>query len=309
MSISMARRLAFGAVAVFAMLAMPFAATATVTGGCTAEGHSTSSSANITTDTVWHLRHDDVAGGSGTAPVKMTKASVAAYALGLALPIAGGDAKPGSDGDTAGSVEGVSVASYAILGKRFVVAGSASGAGAPCSGQIQIILDDVDPLFTLLGGGGILIAVVALLIIIALSRGGGGCLPRIVGGAFGFLGGCGAALAGEQFGVLDPTQLIGLIIAIAAALVGFFLPGVFGGGGGDTPTPPAQAAAQPAATPAPMTSQEYGDTATDIFKGGDTPASPSVGGSAEGNPASSDPMGAKGDDPLPPGGVGGGGPM
>jgi len=307
MSISMARRLAFGAAAMLAVLAVPMGASATVTNGCTAEGHSTSSSANITTDTEWHLRRDDVAGGSGTAPTNMTRASVAAYALGLALPIAGGESKPGDDGDTAGSVDGVSVSTYAILGKRFVVGGSASGPGGSCSGQILIVLDDVDPLFTLLGGGGILIAVVALLILIGLSRGGGGCLPRIVGGAFGLLGGTGAALAGEQFGFLDPTQLIGLVIAIAGAVVGFLVPGIFGGGGGDTPAP-----SQPdAAKPAPMAPEDYGDTATDIFKGGDEPAGPtsSVGGSASGTADPGARLGARGDDPLPPGGVGGGGPM
>lgn len=297
MSISMVRRLALSAVAVLALLALPLAVAATVTGGCTAEGHSTSSSANITTDTEWHLKRDDIAGGSGTAPVNMTRASVAAYALGIALPIAGGESKPGDDGDAAGAVDGVSVATYAILGKRFVVGGSASGAGAPCAGQILIILDDVDPLFTLLGGGGILIAVVALLILIGLSRGGGGCLPRIVGGAFGLLGGTGAALAGEQFGILDPTQVIGLVIAIAGAIVGFIVPGIFGGGG-DAPTPPAAAApSTPPATPAPMTPEDYANTATDVFKGGETPTGEGSTGDASSR------------ETYPGGGVGGGGPM
>ena len=305
MSISVVRRLAFGAVALVAMLAMPLVASATVGGGCTAEGHSTSTSANITSDTEWHLQSDDVAGGSGTAPSKMTKAQVVAYALGIGLPVAGGESKPGDEGDTAGGTDGISVATYAILGKRFVVGGSASGPGGSCSGSILIILDDVNPLFTLLGGGGILIAIVALLIILGLSRGGGGCLSRLMGGAFGLLGGTGAALAGEQFGMLDPTQLIGLIIAVAAGVVGFFLPGLFGGGGGDTPAP---AGAQPApAKPAPMTPEEYGNTATDVFKGDDTPSGTSVGGSASGDPNAN--LGAKGDDPIPPGGVGGGGPM
>lgn len=306
MSMSMVRRLTLGAATLIATLAMPLAAAATVGGGCTAEGHSTSTGANITSATEWHLQKDDVAGGSGTAPSKMTSARVAAYALGLGLPIAGGDSKPGDEGNTAGSVDGVSVAMYAILGKRFVVGGSASGPGGSCAGQILIILDDVNPLFTLLGGGGILIAIVALLILIGLSRGGGGCLSRLVGGAFGLLGGTGAALAGEQFGVLDPTQVIGLIIAIAAGVVGFFLPGLFGGGG-DTPAPAAGAPAP--AKPAPMTPEEYGNTATDVFKGDDTPAGSSVGGSASGDPDPNAKLGGKGDDPIPPGGVGGGGPM
>jgi hypothetical protein len=312
MSISMVRRLAMGAVAILALLALPLAVTATVTGGCTAEGHSTSSSANITTDTEWHLQSDDIAGGSGTAPTNMTRAQVVAYALGIGLPVAGGESKPGDDGDTAGAVDGIAVSTYAILGKRFVVGGSASGAGAPCAGQILIVLDDVNALFTLLGGGGILIAIVAFLILIGLSRGGGGCLPRLMGGLFGLLGGTGAALAGEQFGLLDPTQLIGLVIGIAGAIVGFLVPGIFGGGGGDAVTPAAAStpSAPAPAKPAPMTGEDYGNTATDIFKGGE-PAGPasSVGGSASGNPDPSAKLGAKGDDPLPPGGVGGGGPM
>jgi hypothetical protein len=308
MSISMVRRLAIGAAALVALLALPLAVSATVGGGCTAEGHSTSSSANITTDTEWHLQSDDIAGGSGTAPSKMTSAQVAAYALGIALPIAGGTSKPGDEGSAAGSVDGVAVATYAVLGKRFVVGGSASGPGGSCSGEILIVLDDVNPLFTLLGGGGILVALVAILILLGLSRGGGGCLPRLVGGAFGLLGGTGAALAGEQFGVLDPTEIIGLIIAIAAGIVGFLLPGIFHGGGGDTPAPAAPSQPAPART-APMTPDDYGNTATDIFKGGDAPADPSVGGSASGNPDPDARLGAKGDEPLPPGSVGGGGPM
>ena len=285
---SLIRRLVAAAALVGLLLAWPGAVGATITGGCTGEGHSTSSSANLTTDTEWHLRSSDVAGGSGTAPTKMKQANVAAYALGIALPIAGGTSQ---DGDTAGAVDGLSVSTYAILGKRFVVGGSASGDGAPCSGQIRIVLDDVDALFTVLGGGGILVAIVALLILLALSRGGGGCLPRLVGGVFGALGGCGAALAGEQFGVLDPTSFLGLLIAVAAAIVGFIIPGLFGGGGdgGDAtqPTPPAPTPPAPAA---PMAPSEMGSTAADIFNAGDAPASPPT-------------------ETYPSGGVGGGGPM
>ncbi|MBI2781439.1 MAG: hypothetical protein HYX55_06560 [Chloroflexi bacterium] len=285
---SLIRRLVAAAALMGLALVWPGAVGATVTGGCTGEGHSTSSSANLTTDTEWHLRSSDVAGGSGTASTKMKQANVAAYALGIALPIAGGTSQ---DGDTAGAVDGLSVSTYAILGKRFVVGGSASGDGAPCSGQIRIILDDVNPLLTVLGGGGILVAIVAILILLALSRGGGGCLPRLVGGVFGALGGCGAALAGEQFGFLDPTSFFGLLIAVAAAIVGFLIPGLFGGGGGsDDATPPASPTPTPAAREAPMTPSDMGSTAADVFNAGDTPASPPS-------------------ETYPGGGVGGGGPM
>jgi hypothetical protein len=211
----------------------------------------------------------------------MTKANVYAFALGIALPITGGEAKPGSDGDSRGSVEGVSVASYSVLGARFTVRGTASGPGGECTGQFQVILDDVNPALTVLGGGGILVAIVALILILALMRGGRGCLPRLVGGTAGFVGGCGAGLAAEQFGAIDATTYLGLILGVAAAIVGFLVPGLAGGSTdvsdpGATTPPPAK----------PMTSQEYGDTATDVFKGGDEPGSS-----------------------MPSGGVGGGGPM
>lgn len=219
------------------LLAFPGSAGATITGGCTGEGHSTSSSANLTTETEWHMRSTDTAGGSGTSPAKMHSASVGAYALGIALPIASGTSE---DGETTGAVEGVSVATYAILGARFTVAGSASGDGQ-CSGQITIILDDVNPLLTVLGGGGILLAIIALFVLIALSRGGGGCAQRISGGLFGLLGGLGGALAAEQFGFLDPTEIFGLLIVIAAAILGFVVPGLFGGG----ETPPAAPTSPP----------------------------------------------------------------
>ena len=225
----------FGVVAALMALLLGFPATvgATITGGCTGEGHSTSSSANLTADTVWHLKRNDVAGGSGTSPAKIRSASVGAYALGIALPIASGTSE---DGETTGSVDGVNVATYAILGHRFVVAGSGSG-DAACSGEIEILLDDVDPLFTVLGGGGILLAIIGLLVLLMLTRSGGGCAQRLIGGLFGALGGGGAALAAEQFGFLDPTELIGLFVLIGGAILGFVVPGIFGGGGGDTPTP------------------------------------------------------------------------
>lgn len=224
---SLIRRFGATAALMGLLLAWPGAVGATITGGCTGEGHSTSSGANLTTGTEWHLKKDDVAGGSGTSPAKMKSASVGAYALGLRLPIASGTSE---DGETQGGVDGISIATYAILGHRFVVAGSASGDGQ-CSGEIEIILDDVDPLFTILGGGGILLALVGLIVLLLLSRSGGGCAQRVLGGLFGALGGLGGALAAEQFDLIDPTEPTGLFILIGAAILGFIVPGIFGGGG------------------------------------------------------------------------------
>jgi hypothetical protein len=305
---SVGRRLAAAVMLIGLLFGFPAAVGATITGGCSGEGHSTSTGANLTTDTEWHLKSTDVAGGSGTSPAKMKSANVGAYALGIALPIASGTSK---DGETQGAVDGLSVSTYAILGARFTVAGSASGDGQ-CSGQITIILDDVNPLFTLLGGGGILLALVGLIVLLLLSRSGGGCAQRLLGGFFGALGGGGAALAGEQFGLLDPTQLIGLFILIGAAIVGFLIPGIFGGGGGDTPTPlPAPATPAPQAAQ-PTTPEDYGSTATDVFKAGDTSPGDATGGQVVGGVSSSGgatPAESSSGETYPGGGVGGGGPM
>jgi len=156
----------------------------------------------------------------------MKAGSVAARALGLSLPIASGS----GDGDTAGSVEGVSVATYAVLGARFLVSGSASGDSGSCAGQIEIILDDVNPLLTLLGGGGLVLALIGLLAVLMGARSGGGMGARILAAIFGGLGGAGLGLALEQFAVLDPTSFVGLGLAIVGLLLGFILAGRMGRG-------------------------------------------------------------------------------
>ena len=200
--------------------AIPAAVAATVTGGCQVQGTSTSGGTiDLTTAKEWHLKKDDVAGGSGTSPVDQTAASVGAYALGLQLPVASGS----GDGGKSGSVEGVSVAAYSALGQRFVVAGKSDS----CSGQVVIIIDDVNPAMTALGGGGIGALVLGALVLLGTMFLGGGILSRIVGILFGALGGVGLALALEQFGIIDPTSFIGLIIAVVGAVLGAILPGTF----------------------------------------------------------------------------------
>ena len=205
-------------------LVFPTSAAATITGGCTGEGHSTSSSANLTTDTIWHLKRDDVAGGSGSSPAAMRSASVSAYGLGRGLPIAGGTSK---SGETSGSLDGVQVSTYAVLGRQFVVAGSASG-DAQCTGQILIIIDDVQAVFTVLGGGGIILGILGLLGMLLFARGERGFANRLVSAFLGALAGVGLGLAAEQFDLLDPTRPIGLFLVIGLAVVGFLTAGMLG---------------------------------------------------------------------------------
>lgn len=217
-------RLAAGAALAGSTIAaiLPGFVLATVTGGCQVTGTSTSGgSVDLTSAAEWHLKKSDVAGGSGTAPSEQTAASVSAYGLGLGLPIANGS----GDGGTEGAVQGVSVEPYASLGARFLVAGQSAGEGGGCQGQVLIIIDDVNPAMTALGGGGILAAVLGALVLLGTARLGGGIPSRAAGLLFGFIGGVGLALALEQFGVLDPRSFIGLVIAIAGAVLGVLVPG------------------------------------------------------------------------------------
>ena len=221
MSMSRACRLLLGSGLVLALLAAPGGAAATINGGCTGEGHATSGAVDLTTATEWHIKKDDVGGGSGTAPAPIKAASVSAYGAGLPIPIASGT---DPEGKTAGSVDGVSASLFATLGARFVIAGSGSG-DASCSGQITMIIDDVNPILTVLGGGGLLLALIGLLALVMSARSSGGGGARVLAFLFCGLGGLGLGLALEQFGILDPTQPISLIIAVVAALLGVLICG------------------------------------------------------------------------------------
>jgi len=208
-----------------AALAIPGLAHATINGGCTASGQSTSGSVDLTSATEWHLKSTDTAGGEGQSPAQMTSAEVHAYVLGLAIPIASGT----GNGGTSGAVTGVSVAPFAILGHRFTVAGTASGQGA-CSGEITIILDDVNPALTAFGGGGLLLFAVGVVAILLGARSSGGLPRRILVAVLGGLGGAGLGVALAQFGVLDATSLVGLALAIGGLVLGFVITGPLGRG-------------------------------------------------------------------------------
>jgi hypothetical protein len=212
------RRLAalalFGALA----LAFPAIAAATISPPCSGTGHSTSGDVDLTTATEWHMESTDTAGGDGTSTAPMKAAVVRAYAFGgLSIPVAQGTS---DTGETAGSVSGLSVDTYAVLGARFYVAGSASGDAGSCSGSIVIILDDVNPLLTVFGGGGLLLFLIGLIAILLLARSSGGCFLQVVAILLGLLGGAGLAIALGQFGILDATQPVGLALPAVGAVAG-----------------------------------------------------------------------------------------
>ena len=239
MSPAIGRRLAAWLTVASLLLALPASTSATISGGCTGEGHASSSgSIDLTTEPVWHLRSNDVAGGSGQSTATMTSATLSAYALGFAIPVASGSGK----GDTSGSVDDVSLDTLSKLGRVFVIAGHATGDGA-CDGQVLIIIDDVDALFTVLGGGGLIVFVLALGAMLMTGR-GGGCLSKIFGLVFGGLAATGLGLSLAQFEIISPTSPVGIVIVLIGAIVGFLVAVRIGAPGLPSPvTPPPPALA------------------------------------------------------------------
>jgi len=258
------RRLVALAAPLVLALVFPLAASATITGGCTGTGTATSSSVDLVTATEWHVKKADVGGGSGTGPPAKA-GSVGAKAFGLTIPIASGT---DPEGKTEGSVDGVSVSMFALLGHRFIVAGSADNG---CAGQIEIIIDDQDPALTLLGGGGAAIGVIFGLLVLRTMRGGKGFFKRLLDLVYGVIGGAGAALSLEQFGVLDPDSFLGLGLIIAAGLFGWLTCGILGGGKKKEPPAPTPAPAPPPPPPpVPTTTPDPGPLPD---PGGDDPHS------------------------------------
>jgi hypothetical protein len=214
---TLARRLASIGLLAILSLAFPVVASATITPPCQGTGTSTSGNVDLTTAFEWHLKSTDTAGGNGSSTVPMKSANVTAYAFGgLGIPIAAGT----GSGETSGSVDGVSVKTYAVLGSRFYVAGSASGDGASCSGNIIIVFDDVNPVLTAFGGGGLILFLLCLIgiVLLARSRGGAGLVALAI--VLGLLGGAGLAVALGQFGALDATSPVGLAFPLVGAVAG-----------------------------------------------------------------------------------------
>jgi hypothetical protein len=150
------------AVVVAALLlgAFPAATAATVTGGCTVTGTSTSGGLiDLTTATVWHVRSSDQISASGGAPFEQSDGAASAYVVGFAIPLASGH----STAEHSVQSDTYDVSTLALLGRIFVLSGSSTGPFHSCVGQVEVIVDDVNPGLTVLGGGGLVMSLLGLL--------------------------------------------------------------------------------------------------------------------------------------------------
>jgi hypothetical protein len=211
-------------------LAMAAPVLGVISGGCSATGNaSRSGSSDLTTATEWRLLRDDVVNVMGRAPREQTAAQASAYAffVPLSLLVATGRGPEGTAGPYA-------VSDYAWVARVFVVAGSSDN----CSGSIRVVIEDVNPLATLVGGGGLLLFLVGALGVIASAL-GRALGPRLLGGGLaGVVAGFGLALLLPQLGLMDPRDPIGLALLVVGLLIGTLAASI----GGRRPSAPTLAA-------------------------------------------------------------------
>jgi hypothetical protein len=190
------RRALLGLAVAGLLLALPAAVAADVGGGCTLIATSTSGgSIDLTTATVWHVKSTDRISGSGSAPAAQYHATVDASLLGLAIPIATGVEDGGAT--HADSTE-YDVADFVLLGRVFQISGDSTGAHQGCTGAIQVVIDDVNPLLTALGGGGAAGALVGLLGLVWVVRRPASSRRMLLALPFGGLVGAGGTLVLQQ---------------------------------------------------------------------------------------------------------------
>lgn len=199
-----------------ALAASVTSAGAVVSDGCSATQQGSSSPVDLNKDEKWHLKKDDNVTGAGATKSELTGVTVSAVNLGIPLPVYSNNDK-GSGGSTNQSYH---VGDYGRFSRVIYVSGTAGG-GA-CSGHIEIIVDDENPLTTVASLASIVAILLGLLSMLAGLRAGG------VGGGIlaalgGILAGLGVGILLEEFELLDPSSLAGLAFPIGGLLIGLLL--------------------------------------------------------------------------------------
>ena len=142
------------------LLALPVGAAATITGGCSVSGTSTSGgTVDLATTSVWHVRSSDQISISGSAPFDQTDGSASVYAFGFAIPLSSGH----SAGERSFHSDTYEVSTLGLAARVFVLGGASSGPFHDCAGQVEIVIDDANPLLTAAGAGGVALGLLGLL--------------------------------------------------------------------------------------------------------------------------------------------------
>ena len=228
------------AVVLLTMGAFAVPAGAEVGGGCVVTVNGQNVDQAHSPDTAFEFRKGDVIRvvGTSTAPVESYKVT-ARYGL------FGYPAKSGTPtGDDLTWTGSVNVSDYARFGTGIYRFDGSSTGAAPCSGWAYIRITGTFPLTTVAGASAAVLTVIGVVGMASAARPPKGGKPgrghRWRGSLFGLVGGVGAAVLLQQFGVVPMTPAVMVGVPLGSMLVGLGLgwPNLFG-----TAAPAATAAA------------------------------------------------------------------
>lgn len=200
------------------LLAAPVSTQANVQGGCTATATASSSGTiDVASASTWHVKDADVVNGQATAPTRQTSARLAVMLFGIGLPLLD---KTGNG--ASGAAGPYRIADYDHYTRVLAVNGTSS----TCDGNVLLVVDDVAPLSTWAGILGIIAAVLGIIGLVATMFQFPSGSARVVGMIVGLVAGVGLGLFLQQVGILNPADVLGLLIPAGGALVGLILPGI-----------------------------------------------------------------------------------
>lgn len=207
-----------GCLAAVLLILIPITASATVSGGCKVSGTgSISGPTDLTKADIWHLRSDEEVKGSAKYP-SQTYVHIYAFLFGIPVPVYSSSGK-----DTQGSAGPFKVSDYSRYTRVFAAGGSSD----TCTGGVLIVVDDQNPFTNVAGLVGLItlaIGLIGLLLLLFAGTGSGGCGSIFFGVLAGLLAGLGAALVAGETGVLDPRNIVGLVVILVGVIVGMAIP-------------------------------------------------------------------------------------
>lgn len=198
-----------------AVMSLP--AEANVNGGCTASATaSKSGTVDLAVATTWHVKDADVINGKANAPTaqKFARLNVLLFGIGLPLLDDTGNSQSGAAGP-------YRIADY----DRYTRVLSIGGTSTSCDGNILIIVDDVAPLATWAGILGLIAAVLGFIGLFASLFQFPSGSARLVGMVVGVVAGLGLGLLLQEAAILDPANVLGLLLPAGGAFVGLIVPG------------------------------------------------------------------------------------
>lgn len=204
--------------ALVGLVVLPAAAQAKINGGCTATATASKSGAvDLTVASTWHVKDADVLSARASAPTTQSFAQLKVLIFGIGLPLL----------DQTGNSPSGSAGPYRISDyDRYSRVLSVGGTSSTCDGNVMIVVDDVAPLATWAGILGLVATVLGFIGLIASLFQFPSASARIVSMVVGVVAGLGLGLLVQQAALLDPGNVLGLLLPAGGAVIGLIATGL-----------------------------------------------------------------------------------